>query len=373
MVNKVLQVGYLNPIKNYGGVEKYILNLTKSLNSTYGATIDILCADKTSGILKSNFGSIISLKVPIFGNERLFFVSKCIYGKMVRNYIDQHFNEYDAIHFHGDSGLIGNNWSKRSVLTLHGVAKNTSTVKKRIISFLPALIEKNNVKKARAIFSISSEAREFFIKYNKEIQTIKQSVDTSLYHNLSKMEKQTARDKMGIQDDIIVGTIIGRDPKRKGLRIAIEAVVAVGDPKLRLFAIGFPKEERASNVVKFTGDIDEETKLSYLAASNFFIFPSMKEGFPISVLEAAMMGLPLIVSKQSGVSELADLVPFFREIESADPRDYASALKDLIEFYSRKRSDESNSNLHKIDQYSLANSAHIYMAAYQNLANFGKL
>lgn len=373
MVKKILQIGYLDPTKNYGGVEKYILNLSKSLKNDYDVQVDILCADKVSSISKSDFGNIICLKVPFFGNENMFFVSKYLYGRLARKYIDKNFSEYDAIHFHGDNGLIGDKWSKKTVLTLHGVARSTSTAKDRIVSFLPVFIEKNNVKKAKMIFSMSTAAKEFFERYNTEIRLIKQSIDTSIYHKFTSMEKRNARNKLDIPDDIIVGIIIGRDPKRKGLKIAIDAVENVQDPRLRLYAIGFPAEERNENKVKFTGDIDEETKIAYLAASYFFIFPSMKEGFPISVLEAALSGLSLIVSKQSGVTELETIAPFFREIESYDPLDYASAINDFIKSHSQTEPIEFKNNSYEIEKYSIVSSTRIYMEAYGSITEGVKL
>lgn len=370
MIKRVLQIGYLNPLKNYGGVEKYILNLSKSLKTSNDVTVDILCADSIPSIAKSAFGNIISLKVPFFENKNMFFVSKYLYGRLVRNYINRHSGEYDVFHFHGDNGLIGNKWSKKSILTLHGVAKRKSTIKGKIVSFLPAYIEKNNAKRAKRIFSVSIEAMEFFIKYNKEIQIIKQSVDTSLYHDFDPAERQKARDRLAIANDVIMGTIIGREPKRKGLSIAINAVESTGDQRLKLYAIGFPVEEIKDDIVKFTGNIDDDTKLSYLAASNFFIFPSRKEGFPISVLEAALCGIPLIVSKSAGVSELQSLVPFFREIESYDPQAYSSAIKDYIRFYSKKKPIEFKNNPLEREKFSIFNSTRIYMEAYESITKY---
>jgi glycosyltransferase involved in cell wall biosynthesis len=363
----VLQISYLNPIDKYGGVEGYILNLSRCLSIRHKVTVDILCAGKTPAISHSPFGNVITLRVPFIKKGFLFFISKYFYGKLVSDYLDLHSAEYDAIHFHGDNGLIEYGWSNKSILTLHGVSRDTSTLMKRIITFIPTSIEKNNAKKATIVFSVSTEAKEFFQQYNKEIHMIKQSIDPALFHVPSEIEKTNARGRLGIDNNALVGAIIGREPKRKGLHLAIEAINVVAEPRILLNAIGFPRETNVNNFVKFTGNVDEDTKLLYLSASDFFIFPSMKEGFPMSVLEAAACGLPLIVSKQSGVSELASLVPFYREISSNNPDDYADALKNLIGMLSKPDFYKVTHNVDKIEQYSTDSTTKIYIGAYEGL------
>ena len=367
MSRKILQVGYLNPLKSYGGVEKYILNLSKSINNIYGATVDVLCANKKCEILNSDFGKIVSIKVPFFERRNLFFISKFIYARYVMHFLNEHFNEYDVIHFHGDAGLIGKVFSERTLLTLHGVSRSVKSIKKRITTYLPTLIEINNVKNAKMIFTVSPEAKEFFGKYRSDIHMIKQSVDTSFYHVPSGENKVKSREKLGIENHIIAGIIIGREPIRKGLKIAIDAVQALGDSNVMLYAIGFPKVQKVHDGVIFTGDIDEDTKLLYLTACDFFIFPSAKEGFPISALEAAAFGLPMIVSKHSSISELADFVPFFREIDSYDPYEYTNVIRILVNLLSNHELNKVTNNINQIEQYSVLVSTRIYVDAYEHL------
>ncbi len=367
MVRKILQIGYLNPFKKFGGVEKYIQNLSKSMNELYHVEVDVLCADNISGILKSEYGNIIHFKVPFFGKGNLLFISKLYYGFLVSGYLSSHFKDYDIIHFHGDNGIIWTKFSDRSVLTLHGISKNISSLKERIISFIPAMIEKNNAKRARTIFSVSREAKDFFGNYVAGIEVIKPSIDTSLFCPPTNSDKIKAREKLGISAGEIIGSITGRDWKRKGLDIAISAIERVKDPRIHLVAIGFPDVKHADTKVKVTGNIDEETKRYFLVASDFFIFPSYKEGFPIAVLEAAGCGLPLIVSKQSGVSELAPIVPFYQEVYSRSPDEYARALIEFLKFYSEGGLSNYAYNLNALDQYSIKNTVTKYMKAYTDI------
>lgn len=369
MINKILQICYLNPQESYGGVERYVLDLSEALHSLYGATVDILCAGRNSKISKISTGTLISVRVPFFARKGLFFISKYLYGMYVRKYLNDHHDDYDVLHFHGDNGLISEKFEKKAVFTLHGIAKSSDSVTKMITSYLPMLIEKNNVRMANFTFSVSSAAKEFFEGYTKEklIRLIKQSINTSKYHFRDETEKKKAQIKLKIENGTIVGIIIGRDSRRKGLELAIKAIQSIDKPRIVLFAIGFPEVENVTDRVKFTGDIDENTKLLYLVASDFFIFPSIKEGFPISVLEAAATGVPLIVSRQSGVSELKDLVPFFREIDSYEWVDYGRALRELIDAIQRADFNKVKSDISLINQYSVFNAAVEYMSAYEDL------
>ena len=151
------------------------------------------------------------------------------------------------------------------------------------------------------------------------------------------------------------------------MNVAINAITQIHDNRIQLVAIGFPLRENKDNNILYTGNVDEPTKILYLKASNFFIFPSLKEGFPISVLEAACMGLPLIVSRQSGVSDLKSMVPFYREIDSGLAEDYSNALKEFITEYTQPRYFYNLTNLDKIAEYSIKSSVSIYMSAYSKL------
>ena len=367
MIRTVMQVGYLNPFQSHGGVEKYILIHAKALNTIYGLSVDVLCAGDFTGTSQSQFGKVITLGVPLFRKKSLFFISKYFYAKKVKKYLTHHSNDYNAIHFHGDNGTIINKYSSKSLLTLHGVGSNKTSLKKRIKTFITYRIELNNVKKARLVFSVSLEAKELFGRFKDKINMIKVPLETDLYKEPTEVEKKAARSSLGIDPDRVVGLIIGRDPFRKGLNIAIDAVTQIHDASILLVAIGFPSKVKETNNILYTGDIDDDTKLLYLKAANFFIFPSSKEGFPASVLEAACMGLALIVSKQSGVSELKDLVPFYREIDSSLAEEYSNALKEFVKDFLKYKLNYNPVNPNKIDKYSIKNSAAVYMSAYSKL------
>jgi glycosyltransferase involved in cell wall biosynthesis len=75
--------------------------------------------------------------------------------------------------------------------------------------------------------------------------------------------------------------------------------------------------------VTFTGMLNSTLKWSALRAADCFVLPSYSEGLSVSVLEAMGMGLPVIITKQCNLPEVAELgcgwviEPNSHELESA--------------------------------------------------------
>jgi glycosyltransferase involved in cell wall biosynthesis len=96
--------------------------------------------------------------------------------------------------------------------------------------------------------------------------------------------------------------------ERKGLRIVLEALALIPDLNVRLTVIGGTAGEirdyerlALGNNVRFMGF--QSDVRPYLLASDAFVFPSAYEIFPLVCLQAAAAGLPLLVTRLSGVEE----------------------------------------------------------------------
>ncbi|RLG21061.1 hypothetical protein DRN74_03425 [Candidatus Micrarchaeota archaeon] len=59
-----------------------------------------------------------------------------------------------------------------------------------------------------------------------------------------------------------------------------------------------------SDKVMFLGFVPEEEKPKYYAISDVYVLPSVSEPFGITVLEAVAAGTPVVISKESGASEV---------------------------------------------------------------------
>ncbi len=108
---------------------------------------------------------------------------------------------------------------------------------------------------------------------------------------------------------------LGRLKRYKGVETAIRAAVLArrSVPDLRLLVAGQGDDrarlERlatslgAGDGVRFLGFVDEATKLRLLRESTANVFPSPKEGWGITVMEAAACGTPSLASDSPGLRD----------------------------------------------------------------------
>jgi glycosyltransferase involved in cell wall biosynthesis len=118
--------------------------------------------------------------------------------------------------------------------------------------------------------------------------------------------------------DVFTFLFVGRIVRDKGINELVAAFNRLNEefPKTRLWLVGF-FEENLDPVSSTTKSIIESNKsieavgekladelLSYYAASDCFVFPSYREGFPNTVIEAGAMDLPCIVTDINGSREI---------------------------------------------------------------------
>lgn len=115
---------------------------------------------------------------------------------------------------------------------------------------------------------------------------------------------------------IFVGRIVGD----KGINELIEAFALLNKKNndIRLLLIGNFEEEldpiksetketiTKSPFIEYIGPKYGDDLISYYAASDCFVFPSYREGFPNCVMEAGAMGLPSIVTDINGSREIIE-------------------------------------------------------------------
>ena len=70
--------------------------------------------------------------------------------------------------------------------------------------------------------------------------------------------------------------------------------------------------------VIFPGYIPDNLLSRYYSGCDFFVFPSLYEGFGLPVLEAMQCGAPLLLSRSSSIPEVAGENAFYFEPESEE-------------------------------------------------------
>ena len=105
--------------------------------------------------------------------------------------------------------------------------------------------------------------------------------------------------------------MVGNDWKKKGLAAILEAVARMQDPSIWVLIVGRddPAPYRGLLRVNSLGDrvlfLPSRPDVErYYAAADVYVGPSLEDAFAMPALEAMACGVPTIVSRQAGISEL---------------------------------------------------------------------
>ena len=137
----------------------------------------------------------------------------------------------------------------------------------------------------------------------------------------------------GIDDRFLL--YLGGSDYRKNLPVLLEAfarIVSLGYPGTLLLGGGtfnrsIPEVEELTRLagrlgvagqVRFYGFIPDQRLASFLSACDYFIFPSLYEGFGLPVLEAMKCGAPLLCSRASALPEVAGEAAFYFDPSSVE-------------------------------------------------------
>lgn len=153
--------------------------------------------------------------------------------------------------------------------------------------------------------------------------------------------KGILKSEFHITSDSAVLMYHGRLARLKGLDCLLRAMVRLENSgEFHLFLIGRgPDETRLrklaehlgiSNLVHFTGSVSNTSIREYLAEADVYVFPSLSEGHPKSLLEAMLMAKPIVASRAEGVTELLNHGQDALLFEPSRPDDLAMKVLEIV-------------------------------------------
>jgi glycosyltransferase involved in cell wall biosynthesis len=172
-------------------------------------------------------------------------------------------------------------------------------------------IEKRGMEAADKIIAVSNLTRNTII-YNYGIDPNKV---ITVYNAVEPTDISSDAIEYNRTSDRVV-TFLGRVTVQKGPEYFIEAAhlvlkhmknvrfVMAGSGELLVRSIHRIAELRIGDRFHFTGFLRGEEVKRMFAASDVYVMPSVSEPFGISPLEALQSNVPVIISRQSGVSEI---------------------------------------------------------------------
>ncbi len=143
-----------------------------------------------------------------------------------------------------------------------------------------------------------------------DLVVIPNAVNTGIFNTEARLARRSvSRQSLELQGSEFVVLLIGNDWKKKGLDQLLRALAIVEIP-IRLLVVGKDdpglyrpalRELRLDDRVRFLAP--NADVLSFYAAADAYVAPSLEDAFGLPILEAMACGLPVIASVQAGASE----------------------------------------------------------------------
>jgi len=330
----------------------------------------------------------------VAGSDR---IKELIFSFSLARYLFNKRKEYDIIHFHGieDYAFIPILFSKilrkKTVLktTLMGVDDSTSIKRRGRLKKLRFMI----FRLGDAFISISSAIarsyKEASLPLSKMWQ-IPNGTDINRFCPIKDYtEKIELRQQLSLPRSEKIVTFVGAVVMRKGIDLLIEVwrEVVSRYPQAFLLVIG-PKPgetpalqtgqlflEQIENRIEKYGIRDKvsligETKEieKYLKASDVFVLPSRKEGFPTAIIEAMACGLPCIVSKIPGIS--IDIISDGKDgiiVQNQSIRDFSNVILNVLKNPCTAKELGLNATRKITNKFSIVTICNRYVKLYKQL------
>jgi len=247
-------------------------------------------------------------------------------------------NNFDVIHAHDwltyPAGIAAKKISKKPlIIHVHATEFDRSgeNVNQTVYD-----IERQGMEYADHIIAVSNLTRNIIIeRYGispEKVFTVHNAVEPSTRSDYYFEEKH-------VKEKIV--TFLGRVTFQKGPDYFVEAAYKVlqKDSNVRFVMAGSGDmlnrmirrvaELRISNKFHFTGFLDAENVDKMFSMSDVYVMPSVSEPFGISPLEAMRSNVPVVISKQSGVSEV---LKYALKIDFWDIDAMADAIYGLLHY-----------------------------------------
>lgn len=336
-----------------GGVPTLFLNLTKEMvRRGHDVTVLTTHSDKTK-----NHEVHDGIKIHRLGRNRKEFLSKSV------SYVLKSKEKYDLIHTSTYSAMIPayilsvmkgiptflnvhEVWSMKEWMEFTKSKGMFYFTEERILFKLPFSIyacPSEHTKKDLMKLGISPQ----------KIVVIPHGIDREIFNPGMKKFRKYIRGLYKIGDDEIIGCFVGKPTVFKGIEYLLDSIKQVA----KMADIRFifllselhksayekfiariskdPDLKRSIILAKYTGDHRFVGKI--IGASDFAVMPSLTEGFGFVAAEAASMGIPIIVTKGTSLTEIISHGKHGVHVNIRDVKDLTEAVASFANLGTRKK------------------------------------
>lgn len=155
-------------------------------------------------------------------------------------------------------------------------------------------------------------------------------------------DKHALRQQLDIPGDAQVICVVGRLVKVKGMTYLIQSVrqLAARFPKLRCLIVGDGelRDQLTREIAQYglhhqvtlMGFQQREQVLQIVGAADIFVMPSLSEGTPVALLEAAALAKPIVASRVGGIPSMVTDQDEALLVPAADVPALTAALASLL-------------------------------------------
>lgn len=364
-----------------GGTEKATFGLANALNKDN--EVVVCCPSYHQKEQSSPFKVLRARSIRLTSNDNFAFPEiSCSFKKELKTFAP------DIIHCQSVSPMAayalkyGKKHNIPVVMTVHTkfrTAFSRSIKSKSIVNFLVKNIAKK-LRKADKVFTVSSDMIPELNSYGYkgEISIIRNGATFERVKNLDEI-KQLAIEKYNLQNEENIFVFVGHIVKFKNLQFTLDALKLVKEtnPNFKMLFVGrgfddeyfknYANKLGLEDNVIFTGEITDKALLSSLfAVGHLYLFPSIFDNDPLTIVEAAVHKVPAITLKGTGSSErIEDGVSGF--IVENNINDYANKIIELIT--NKEYAKQVGENAERLIPKDWSQTAIEYLKEYNTLIN----
>lgn len=220
-------------------------------------------------------------------------------------------------------------------------------------------------------------AEKFFLKYAgfkkiitvdiSGLQTLKCAKIENAVYVPNGIDLRRFQNRKKRENTRIKFLFVGRLEKQKGVIYLIRAadllknkkdfeIIIVGEGSEADYLMKTTLELGLRDIVQFKGKVSEQKLTEYYLGCDIFVLPSLWEGMPLTLLEAAAAEMPITASNVGGISSLFTHEESALIIKPEDAEALASAMLKLME--DKELREKLGSNARRlVEKFSWENTA----------------
>lgn len=285
--------------QNRGGIETYLNKLWTNINKKkfhfdfIDTNLESPCFYEEFSKLGSKFYKITNRNISISKNK---LELQELFNRESFDILHCHLNTLSYI----EPVKVALNHGCKVIVHSRSAGASNSLITNVLHHYHSLILPKNNIK----MVAVSTLAGNWLFGKNTDYQVINNGIDIDKF-KFNPRDRERIRKELGVEDKFIIGNVSTFLPvKNHTFIIDILDEVIKKNNNVILFLVGNgPCKEEIINYVrrKNLGDyikfLDTRSDISsLLSAMDYFLFPSLYEGFPNAVLEAQTSGLPCLIS-----------------------------------------------------------------------------